>query len=396
MLDDLERLGLAPDEPPIAAFRAGPTPYRQSDAGASTRPRSTGCATRASSTPATARGRRSRRTRPSAGRPGAGSGVRAACRSGRSPRTRARACGWRVGAGTEALVDLLAGPMADEPAAATATSSCATGGNWTYALLRGRRRPAPRRRPRDPRRDLLDATPASSGSAGCSAARAAAFLHHPLVRRGDRPEALEVRRATRRSARCSTRLDARRAVRAGRPPRWASRGGAPIDAGQLGSLFDGGRGVAGRRVRLSPSGIGRGQASTLPSGRTIQARSRAPGSRTAANGSSGGRCRPPTTATRLARRTGGRTASRGSLGVPEIEGVTAVHPHGRLPSTAERPREGVDLVGRSSRGIGPGGVVARAAVGGIELRCTAGLPRGDLPSTRAALGTLLPPSGSGP
>ena len=33
LLDDLERLGLVPDEPPIATFRAGPTPFRQSDAG---------------------------------------------------------------------------------------------------------------------------------------------------------------------------------------------------------------------------------------------------------------------------------------------------------------------------------------------------------------------------
>ena len=33
MLDDLERLGLGPDEPPIAAVRAGPTPFRQSDTG---------------------------------------------------------------------------------------------------------------------------------------------------------------------------------------------------------------------------------------------------------------------------------------------------------------------------------------------------------------------------
>lgn len=34
LLDDLEWLGLAPDVGPIAGFRAGPTPYRQSDNGA--------------------------------------------------------------------------------------------------------------------------------------------------------------------------------------------------------------------------------------------------------------------------------------------------------------------------------------------------------------------------
>ena len=31
ILGDLERLGLVPDEPPLDAFRSGPTPFRQSD-----------------------------------------------------------------------------------------------------------------------------------------------------------------------------------------------------------------------------------------------------------------------------------------------------------------------------------------------------------------------------
>ncbi len=34
LLDDLERLGLVPDEPPIAAFRSGASPFRQSDSDA--------------------------------------------------------------------------------------------------------------------------------------------------------------------------------------------------------------------------------------------------------------------------------------------------------------------------------------------------------------------------
>ena len=33
LLDDLRRLGLLPDEPPLAAFHEGATPYRQSDGG---------------------------------------------------------------------------------------------------------------------------------------------------------------------------------------------------------------------------------------------------------------------------------------------------------------------------------------------------------------------------
>ena len=33
LLDDLDRLGIAADEPPTDALRAGPSPYRQSDNG---------------------------------------------------------------------------------------------------------------------------------------------------------------------------------------------------------------------------------------------------------------------------------------------------------------------------------------------------------------------------
>src|SRR4029450_228815 len=133
MLDDLERLGLVPDVPPIAAFRAGATPYRQSDAS----------------------------------------------EGGEAP-------GLRVpgGAGTERWIDLLAGPMADEPAAAGDVVVRDRVGNWTYAfcvvvddqrhrvdlVIRGR--------------DLLDATPVQLRLAGLLGRDTPpAFLHHPLVRR---------------------------------------------------------------------------------------------------------------------------------------------------------------------------------------------------------------------
>ena len=76
LLEDLERLGLVPDEPPIGAFRAGATPYRQSRPMPSTRRLSSGCARMGSSTRAPARGRRSPPTRRSAGDRGVGSGAR--------------------------------------------------------------------------------------------------------------------------------------------------------------------------------------------------------------------------------------------------------------------------------------------------------------------------------
>ena len=88
------RWGWSRTSPRSSAFRAGPTPFRQSSSGPSTRRRWSGCAGRASCTPAPARGRRSRRTRRSAGGRGAGSGAREDAGRWRSPRTAVRACGW--------------------------------------------------------------------------------------------------------------------------------------------------------------------------------------------------------------------------------------------------------------------------------------------------------------
>ena len=95
LLDDLERLGLVPDEPSIAAFRAGPTPYRQSDAGDVVRGGARG--------PPRAGPRLRLRLRPVHVR-GLRGGARAAVardrvsrrvpRPGHSPRTGTRACGW--------------------------------------------------------------------------------------------------------------------------------------------------------------------------------------------------------------------------------------------------------------------------------------------------------------
>ena len=127
LLDDLERLGLAPDEPAIAAFRAGPTPYRQSDAGseyeaALDRLRADGLVYACACSRSTFAAYEAER-----GRPWRGIGCPGGCRELALPEDDGTGLRVAVGAGSERWVDLLAGPMADEPAAA-ATSSCATGG----------------------------------------------------------------------------------------------------------------------------------------------------------------------------------------------------------------------------------------------------------------------------
>ncbi len=184
MLDDLERLGLLPDEPPLAAFRAGPTPYRQSDApdvytAALDRLRAEGlvyACTCARSTFAAYEAER--------GRPWSGIGCPGGCRGRQLPEDVGTSLRVAVGAGTERWIDLLAGPMADEPAAAGDLVVRDRVGNWTYALcvvvddqrqgvdlvVRGR--------------DLLDATPVQLRLARLLGRETPpAFLHHPLVRR---------------------------------------------------------------------------------------------------------------------------------------------------------------------------------------------------------------------
>ncbi len=183
LLDDLEHLGLEPDEPPIAAFRAGVTPYRQSDASAVyaqavDRLRLTGlvyacdCARSTFAAIEAARGR-----------PWHGIGCPGGCRARALPEDRGLGLRVAVGAGTERWVDLLAGPMADEPAAAGDLLVRDRLGNWTYALcvvvddlrhgvdlvVRGR--------------DLLHATAPQIRLARLLGREVPpTFLHHPLVR----------------------------------------------------------------------------------------------------------------------------------------------------------------------------------------------------------------------
>jgi glutamyl/glutaminyl-tRNA synthetase len=190
LLEDLGRLGLEPDEPPAAAFAAGATGFRQSDAGevyaaalarldeaglvyACTCSRSTFAAWEAAH-----------------GRPWRGIGCPGGCRSLPSAMDRDAAgtdgSGLRVaiGAGSERWVDLLAGPLGDEPAAAGDLLARDRLGNWTYPfcvvvddarqgvdlVIRGR--------------DLLEATPVQLRLARLIGRETPPrYLHHPLVRR---------------------------------------------------------------------------------------------------------------------------------------------------------------------------------------------------------------------
>lgn len=191
LLDDLERLGLVPDEPPIAALRAGPSSFRQSDCGAVY----AAAARRLDDAGLVYACRCSRATfdawAAAHGRPWRGPGCPGACRRagpGRSvgsAEADGEAATLRValGDGPEAWDDLLAGSQTGEPSAGGDVPIRDRNGNWTYAfcvvvddlrhgitlVVRGR--------------DLLDATPAQLRLGRLLGREAPpAFLHHPLVR----------------------------------------------------------------------------------------------------------------------------------------------------------------------------------------------------------------------
>ncbi|HET7727014.1 MAG TPA: glutamate--tRNA ligase family protein [Candidatus Limnocylindrales bacterium] len=186
LLDDLETLGLEPDRPRLAALRAGPSPYRQSDSDdayreAVERLRVAGriyacdCARSAFE-----RWERER------GAPFAGPGCPGGCRERAVPEAPGTGLRVALGGGREQWLDALAGPMADDVAARGDLLVRDRLGNWTYGLcvvvddlrhgvdlvIRGR--------------DLLHAT-AVQIRLGRALGRDAppVFLHHPLVRRPD-------------------------------------------------------------------------------------------------------------------------------------------------------------------------------------------------------------------
>jgi glutamyl-Q tRNA(Asp) synthetase len=240
LLADLQRLGLVPDEPPIAAFGAGPTPYRQSDAGpayeaAVATLRAAGLVYACDCSRATFAA-----WHEAHGRAWHGIGCPGDCRRRSLPEDGGTGLRVAVGAGKEAWVDLLVGPLGDEPAAGGDLLVRDRVGNWTYALcvvvddlrhgidlvIRGR--------------DLLHATAEQIRLARLLGRETPPrFLHHPLVRKA--------------SGAKLSKSDGDTAVRAlldaghtpagllGLAARLAGlcEEAAPIDPGALGALFTG-------------------------------------------------------------------------------------------------------------------------------------------------------------
>jgi glutamyl/glutaminyl-tRNA synthetase len=183
ILDDLERLGLAPDEPSLAAFRRGVTPYRQSDASfayrdALDRLRSQGrvyaCACRRSTFAAWTAAH---------GRSWRGGGCPGDCRKRAIAETDPVGLRVAVDDRVEAWDDLLLGPSEGEPAPIGDPLVRDRIGNWTYGfcvvvddirhsvdlVIRGR--------------DLVDSTAAQIRLASLLGREVPPrFLHHPLVR----------------------------------------------------------------------------------------------------------------------------------------------------------------------------------------------------------------------
>ncbi len=184
LLDDLERLGLVPDEPSIAAFRAGTTPYRQSTAGdvyaaALERLRADRLVYACACSRATFAAYEEEH-----GRAWHGMGCPGGCRALALPEGGGTGLRVAVGAGSERWLDLLAGPLSDEPAAGGDLLVRDRVGNWTYAfcvvvddmrneidlVIRGR--------------DLLPSTPVQLRLGRLLGRETPpAFLHHPLIRR---------------------------------------------------------------------------------------------------------------------------------------------------------------------------------------------------------------------
>lgn len=183
LLDDLDRLGLAADEPSTRELRAGPSSYRQSDNGADYEAavgrlgeavygcdcsRSTFAAWRATN-----------------GEPWSGPGCPGGCRE-RGLDPSAGSLRVALGDGEESWIDLLAGAQSGPVAPRGDLPVRDRDGNWTYALcvvvddirhgvdlvVRGE--------------DLLDSTPAQIRLARALGREAPpSFAHHPLVLRPD-------------------------------------------------------------------------------------------------------------------------------------------------------------------------------------------------------------------
>lgn len=186
LLDDLDRLGIAADEPSTDELRAGASTYRQSDnAGiyeeALRRLRATTPVYRCDCTRATFAEWRSRH-----GAPWNGPGCPGRCRDRDASGPGGTILRAALGDGDEAWEDLLAGPRSAPVAAAGDLPVRDRNGNWTYALcvvvddlrqgvdlvVRGE--------------DLIEATGAQIRLGRLlGRERSPRFAHHPLVLRPD-------------------------------------------------------------------------------------------------------------------------------------------------------------------------------------------------------------------
>lgn len=183
LLDDLDRLGLTPDEPSTAALRAGASPFRQSDDhapyhAAIARLRADGLVYACECTRSSfeAHGAET-------GHAFAGIGCPLGCRGRGLEDGPGRVLRVALGAGRESWTDLLVGPMGDDVTPSGDLAIRDRHGNFTYAfcvvvddlrhgvdlVIRGR--------------DLLHATaPQIRLARRLGRAEPARFLHHPLVR----------------------------------------------------------------------------------------------------------------------------------------------------------------------------------------------------------------------
>jgi glutamyl/glutaminyl-tRNA synthetase len=186
LLDDLDRLGIAADEPLTDALRAGPSSFRQGDNGrvyaAALQQLATATAVYACDCT------RSTFTawREQTGRPWSGPGCPGACRSRRLEPRDDRTLRASLGDGLEGWADVLLGARSGQVAPDGDVPIRDRNGNWTYALcvvvddlrhgvdlvVRGE--------------DLIDSTPAQIRLAALLGRSAPpTFAHHPLVRRPD-------------------------------------------------------------------------------------------------------------------------------------------------------------------------------------------------------------------
>jgi glutamyl-tRNA synthetase/glutamyl-Q tRNA(Asp) synthetase len=207
ILDDLEALGIAPDDPSIGSLRAGPSDFRQSDCGAVYAGVLDGLLARGLAYACDCARSTFAASHQATGAPWHGPGCPGACRERGLPLTDRAGIRVALGTGVETWVDALCGPSSGEPSRDGDLLVRDRHGNWTYAfcvvvddlrhgvdlVIRGR--------------DLLDATPAQIRLARLiGRAEPATFLHHPLIRK---PGGAKLSKADRDTS-IRSRLDAGR------------------------------------------------------------------------------------------------------------------------------------------------------------------------------------------